>query len=102
MEKNSIRAFYPDKNKLSNEGLKNIKVKRFDRKSSLDIPNVQLGSTRDQDKKTIGKKSPRENRVDPRKIGNKKEVILEDKSIHRDKKISYNPGPDLKDPLMSK
>lgn len=89
--RDGLRTFYVDKNELSRENLRDIEVKISDRRSSLDLSRVELGSTRDLDKERIRRETSREDSREINRQENQREVIR-DKNANDERRVIDRSG----------
>lgn len=96
LSRDGLRAFYVDKNELSRENLRDVEVKRSDRRSSLDLSRVDLGSTRDLDKDKIRRETSRENSREINRQETQRDVIR-DRNVDSERKVIDHRGIDNRD-----
>ncbi len=88
LTRENIRTFYVDKGELSRDALRDVEVKRSDRRSTLDLSRVELGSTRNLDKESIRKEMSNNEKRDVRQDDSRKEVIREERNVQNERKVT--------------
>jgi hypothetical protein len=90
ISRDGIRTFYVDKKELSRENLRDVEVKRSDRRSSLDLSRVELSSTRDLDRDRIRKENAQDDNKNARRDNNIREDV-------RDRKVETERKTDVRE-----
>ncbi len=89
ISRDGLRTFYVDKNELSRQNdFRGIEVKQSDRRTSLDLSRVELGSTREIDKDRIRRETYRENNREMNRLDNQRERdVIRERDIDNERKV---------------
>lgn len=97
INRENLRTFYLDRNELSREALRDVEVSRSDRRTTLDLSRVELGSTRNLDREKIRKEMSEIERRDVRQDENRREINRDDRNIQNERRANDDRKVDIRE-----